>query len=126
MLNNIGLLILRVCFGAFMLLAHGWPKLMSYSDRAANFPDPLGVGASASMMLTVLAEVVCAGLVMLGFYTRYAALPLVFAMGVAAFLVHAGDPFAKMELALLYAAGFLAIALVGPGRFSFDGARGRV
>ena len=41
-------------------------------------------------------------------------------------LVHfsGGEPLKERELAILYAIPFAAIALLGPGRFSIDGARG--
>ena len=46
-------------------------------------------------------------------------------MAVAAFVVHAGDPWTlgagrSKEPALLYLFPFLALALTGPGRFSLD------
>jgi uncharacterized membrane protein YphA (DoxX/SURF4 family) len=37
--------------------------------------------------------------------------------------VHSGDPLADRELALLYLAGFAAIALAGAGHYSIDGLR---
>ncbi len=40
---------------------------------------------------------------------------------VAFFMVHAGDPFGKKELAFVYLVIFTALALTGPGRFSLDG-----
>jgi putative oxidoreductase len=41
-------------------------------------------------------------------------------MAVAAFVVHAGDPWAKKELALLYAVPYLALLLAGGGRFALE------
>ena len=40
------------------------------------------------------------------------------------FVVSGGQPIGERELAILYAIPFLAIALLGPGRFSIDGSRG--
>jgi putative oxidoreductase len=42
-------------------------------------------------------------------------------MVVAAFVIHADDPWGKKEFALLFAAGFLTLVLTGPGKFSLDG-----
>ena len=50
-MNQISLLVLRLYFGGMMLFAHGWPKLMSFSQKAAVFPDPLGVGSELSLVL---------------------------------------------------------------------------
>ena len=103
-----------------MIAGHGWGKLMAFSDRADSFPDPLGIGNSASMGLAVLAEVVCAALVAVGFMTRVMVIPLIITMCVAFFIIHAADPFGQKELAAVYGIGYIAIALIGPGKFSVD------
>lgn len=119
-LSSIGLLLLRIFLGGFMLLAHGWPKLAGFSEKSGGFPDPLGVGSPLSLSLAVFAEVFCALALMLGLFTRAAAVPLLITMLVAAFLVHADDPFQKKEFALLYAIPFLTLVLTGAGSYSLD------
>jgi putative oxidoreductase len=119
--TSLGLLLARVGAGGMMLVGHGWAKLAGFSDIAARFPDPLGLGSSTlSLGLAVFAEVFCAGAVIAGLATRFAAAALAITMLVAAFLVHAGDPFSEREAALLYAVPFLVLVLTGPGKFSFD------
>lgn len=108
-----------------LLGAHGWPKVMSFGERAATFADPLGVGSAASLSLVVFAEVACAALVMVGLWARAAAVPVVGMMTVAAFVQHATDPWSSKELPLMYLVVFAALALAGPGRWSLDGWRGR-
>jgi len=124
-LTALGLLILRVGFASMMLFGHGLPKLMKFSDLASSFADPLGVGHLPSLCMALVGEVVCTTLLALGYYARFAALGAAVTMGVAAGIVHAGDPFGKKELALAYGLSFVALALVGPGRWSLDGSRGR-
>jgi putative oxidoreductase len=119
-LRDVGLLILRVWPGSFMLAAHGWGKLSKFSASPVKFPDPLGVGATLSLSLTVFAEVGCAALIVVGLATRLAALPLVITMLVAALVIHGDDPWSKKEFALLYAAPFAALLFTGPGRLSLD------
>jgi putative oxidoreductase len=41
-------------------------------------------------------------------------------MLVAAFIIHADDPFRKQEFALLYAVPYLTLILTGGGKFSID------
>jgi len=41
-------------------------------------------------------------------------------MGVAFFIIHGADPFGEKELAAIYGIGYIAIALIGPGKFSVD------
>lgn len=119
-LNDIGLLILRVGIGAFMLVAHGWGKLAGFGELAGVFPDPIGLGSTVSLSLAIFAEVLCALLIVFGLGTRFAAVPLVVTMVVAAFVVHADDPWAKKEFALLYAIPFLTLIFTGGGRFALD------
>lgn len=114
-----GLLVLRIALGG-MMLTHGWPKLELLFDAPGKFPDPIGIGSEITLVIAVLAELVCASLVAVGLLTRWATAPLLATMLVAAFIQHAGDPFRKMEMSLLYAAGYLALMLTGPGRLSID------
>ncbi|MCK5943547.1 MAG: DoxX family protein [Planctomycetes bacterium] len=122
---SIGLLILRVGIGCYML-THGWGKAhVLFNGNAEQFGDPLGMGKTLSLVLAVGAEAGCAVLVALGAATRLAALPIAFTMGVAAFVVHADDPWtmsggASKEPALLYLIPSLALVFTGGGRFSVD------
>lgn len=119
-LLSVGLLVLRVYAGGMMLFGHGWGKLMSFGEKYAQFPDPLGVGSPLSMTMAVGAEVFCSLAVMLGLATRLTAVPLVITMLVAAFLIHADDPWGKKEFALMYLLPFLTLVFTGPGKFSID------
>ena len=119
-MNSIGLLVLRLCSGGMLLYFHGWGKLTHFSEHAATFPDPLHIGHPRSLMLTVFAEVFCSMLVMLGFATRIAAIPLTINMAMAEFVVKAGHPYADRELGLLYLASFVTLLFTGPGGFSLD------
>ncbi|REG91994.1 DoxX family protein [Algoriphagus antarcticus] len=121
LLEDIGLLILRVGAGA-MILTHGFPKLMRFFvDEPIKFMDFMGLGSVISLSLAVFAEFVCAILIMIGFKTRLATIPLVITMLTAALVVHAADPFGRKELPLLYFLVFLSILIFGAGKFSIDG-----
>ena len=118
--NDLAKLLLRIGFGGFML-THGLPKLMKlFEGGPIQFADPIGVGPTFSLILTVFAEFVCAILIIVGYKTKWAAIPLVITMLVAAFVIHGGDPWGKKEFALLYAIGFIGIGLLGSGKYSID------
>ena len=117
---DVGLLVLRVSFSVLMIVQHGWKKLVRFNEIAPKFPDPLGVGSDVSLALAVAGEVLFPLMIIVGFRTRLASIPAAITMAVAAFLVHAGDPLKEREMALLYLFAFAAIALLGPGRFSWD------
>lgn len=122
--SSLSLLLLRIIFGGAMLVGHGWGKLMTFSDRADGFPDPLGIGSFMSLLGAVLAETLFAALVTAGLFTRAALLPLIFTMGVAAFIHHGGDPLfgpgPSKEMALLYLSAYVVILIGGPGKYSAD------
>jgi putative oxidoreductase len=117
--TNIGLLIFRLIIGIFMFL-HGWQKITNFEMLSTVFPDPLGMGASTSLVLIILAEVGCSLLIIFGIFTRLAAIPPMFGMAVAAFMVHASDPFTVKEIAFLYLFLYVALFFLGAGKFSVD------
>lgn len=120
MQKDIGLLVLRLGIGLLMLFGHGLAKLTGFDSLSGSFPDPIGVGAQSSLLLAVLTEVFFSVLLALGLLSRPAALGLLTTMLVAAFIVHGDDPFARKEMALLYALSYITLLLTGPGRFSLD------
>jgi putative oxidoreductase len=118
--RDLSLLILRVGFGTALALAHGFGKL-SAPDQfiqglvKRGFPAPTFFGWAA-----LLSEFGGGLLLAFGLLTRPAATLILITLGVAAFDIHAGAPFAKRELALGYAVVALAVLLAGPGRYSLD------
>lgn len=108
-----------------MLYGHGWDKLINFSAKSGKFPDPIGVGSAPSLGLAVFSEVFCAAALILGLFTRAAAVPLLITMLVAAFIVHGGDGFKGMEKALLFAVPYLTLMFTGAGAYSIDSKLGR-
>lgn len=117
---NFVLLLLRIAVGVFML-SHGIGKFLKlFGSEPIMFADPIGIGETASLALTVFAEVFCSLLLIFGIATRFAAIPLPITMLVAVFIVHANDGFGKQELPLLYLFIYLTIAIAGAGKLSID------
>ena len=117
--SKLGLTVLRVGL-SLLMLGHGIPKINKLFESPIEFPDPIGVGPLVSLILTLVGEVICPVLIIIGFKSRLAAIPVIITMLVAAFIVHGSDPFQKKELAILYALGFLVILIGGPGKFSIN------
>jgi len=117
---DFSLLLVRIFAGGFMVFGHGWKKIERLFEGGEGFPDPLGVGGFLSIGLTVFAEVVCAIALLFGLLSRWASIPLMITMLVAAFIVHSGDGFGKQELPLIYFVGYLVIFISGPGKYSLD------
>lgn len=123
--QDLGKLILRLTVGALLLL-HGFAKLrhgvggIGEGLVAHGLPSALAYGV-------FLGEVVAPIFVLLGTYTRLAALVIAVNMVVAVALVHVGDVLHlgksggwAIELPALYFFGALAIALLGAGRYSLS------
>ena len=119
LLKDIGLAILRIA-PSLLLMTHGIPKFQNLIAGNFEFGDPLGIGAAPSLFLAVIGEVVCPVLIIIGYKTRWTAVPPAITMLVATFLVHASDPIGTKEKALLFLTFFVVIMLLGPGRYSVD------
>ncbi len=118
--SDLGLLILRVGLSA-LLLTHGIPKLLAFiNGDTAIVGDPIGLGGLITSILVLIAEFIAPVLIIIGVKTRLASISVIILMAVAAFVVHASDPIATKEKALLYLVGFIAIGLMGAGSISID------
>lgn len=106
------------------MLTHGIPKINRFfGEGPVKFADPFGLGPEVSLALAIFAEVICAGLIMVGYKVRLAAIPLMATMLTAAFYAHWDDPFPKKELPLLYFLVFMGVLAFGSGKFSIDSLR---
>jgi putative oxidoreductase len=113
------LLVCRIAFGS-MFISHGLQKLASFSIISNTFPSVMGMGSKLSLCLAIFAEVFCTMGFITGFLYRLSMLPMIFTMCMAAFVIHAKDPFSTKELALLYLFVFIMMYILGPGSFAAD------
>jgi putative oxidoreductase len=118
---NFSMLLLRVVFGILMISKYGYMKMVKFSELQNSFYNFLGLGSKFSLILVIFAETICALFIVLGLFTRLAAIPLVIAMLVVVFGANASKPLGESELALLYFSVFAVLLLCGPGRISIDG-----
>ena len=120
-----GLLSLRVFTGLSLFLKHGVEKLTGYSTMVQHFPNPLHIGAHATLAFALLSDGICSLLVVVGLFTRPAAAIVLINLLAAFFLVHRASFFSDghVELVWVYIAAFLSILVAGPGRFSIDARR---
>lgn len=116
---DLSLLLVRLAAGGLMF-THGFGKLQKLVNGNFEFGDPIGLGPEISLGLTVFAEILCAFLVLVGFFTRLATIPLIITMLVAVFIVHGDHDFGKKELGLFFLINYLVIFLSGAGKYSLD------
>ncbi|MEO7072016.1 MAG: DoxX family protein [Rhodanobacter sp.] len=127
---DLGKLLLRVALGA-LILFHGVHKLLHGTGPVLGAVLAAGLPAWVSYGVYV-GEVVAPILLLLGLWTRIAALVVAVNMLAAISLVHLGQIASlgggggwALELQGMYLAAALAIALLGAGRFSLGGRNGR-
>lgn len=119
-LGDAALTVLRAFSGASLAFGHGLGKMPPSAKFVAGV-DALGFPAPHLFAWAAgLSELAGGLLLAIGLCTRPAAALACFTMLVAAFGQHASDPFARKELALLYAAIMFAFVIVGCGRFGVD------
>jgi putative oxidoreductase len=122
--TDMGLLLLRVCFGLSLFLKHGWEKITGLEQMAQWFPDPFHIGTHASLAIATASDAVAAVLLIAGLATRPAALFIFCNISVAWIFVHHFEFFGRSadhgELCVLYLGGMLAILFCDGGRLSLD------
>jgi putative oxidoreductase len=127
---DLALLVTRVALG-FILLAHGWQKLDTYTlaGTAASFGDMgIPLPTLAAYFVTAV-ELIGGAALVLGVLTPLAGLLNMVSLLGALVLVHVqSGVFVEnggYELVLALAVGLLIVALQGAGRYSIDGLLGR-
>lgn len=125
-----GKLLLRVVLGVLVLL-HGIAKVMGGPDFIMGLLTKYGLPAQLGYLVYV-GEVLAPLLVIIGLWTRPAALIIAVNMVVAIGLVHMPELLTlsqtggwALELQGMFLFGALAIALLGAGRLSVGGIWGR-
>ena len=113
------ILVFRVCFG-FLLIRHGIQKCKNFNSLKTTFPDPLGIGIKASLILAIFGELVCSIGFIFGFLYRLCMIPMMFTMFIAGFVALRKAPFDQKELSFVYLITFILLYILGPGMYSID------
>ena len=119
-MNNIALLILRVVFAGSMLYGHGLSKFNKLIQGDFSFANPLGIGEAPTLFLAVFSEFLAPIFIIVGYKTKFFSFFPAATMFVAAFVVHWGDPFGRVEKALLFLTVFVILMMTGHGKYSID------
>ena len=103
-----------------MLYGHGLGKLNRLLEGNLSFSNPLGIGEIPTLILAVFSEFLAPIFIIIGYKTKFFSFFPAATMFVAAFIVHLGDPFGKIEKALLFLTVFVILMMTGPGKYSID------
>jgi putative oxidoreductase len=128
--EDLGRLVLRVAL-ALLLLFHGVSKLMGGVGFITGMLEKMGLPGAIGYLVYV-GEVIAPLLILVGVWTRLAALIVAGNMIVAVLLVHTKEFFTMsqtggwaLELQGMYFFAALALALLGAGRYSIGGREGK-
>jgi putative oxidoreductase len=128
--EDAGKLVLRVTVGALILL-HGIAKIAGGPGGILSMAEKAGLPGEIGY-LVYIGEVLAPVLLILGLFTRPAALIIVINMLFAFYLAHMHQLFAlaptggwALELQGMFLFGALAVALLGAGRYSVGGPYGK-
>ena len=128
--DDFGKLLLRVVLGILILL-HGISKIIAGPDFVINTATSAGLPAAIGYLVYV-GEVAAPILLILGIWSRLAALVIAGNMLFAVYLVHMKQIFTlsdqggwALELQGMFLVAALALLCLGAGRFSLGGSGGR-
>ncbi len=125
-MRDAALFLLRAVLG-FLFIAHGWQKVAIDgmdetigSFSAMHVPQP-----KLSAYITMMAELACGGLLVVGFLTTIAAAVLALVMAGALYFVHLDSGVfvgtGGFEYVLLLITALIMVIVFGSGRASIDG-----
>ncbi|PJJ97303.1 GntR family transcriptional regulator [Lysobacteraceae bacterium NML91-0213] len=122
-MQDLGRLLLRLAVGVLVLL-HGLAKLRTGVRGIERMVEAHGLPGELAWLVLV-GEIVAPLMLIIGLHARIGGVLVAINMLVAIFLVHMGDLGRlnssggwAVELQLMFLAGAVAVALLGPGRFS--------
>ena len=122
--NDLGLLLLRLAIGGLMLF-HGVHKLLFGVGFIGDMLAAMGLPSFIAYG-SLVAEVLAAAMIVVGLWTRLAAVVFAGNMVVAILMAHLSsisiDPMTgglNIELPLLYLAGAVVLCLTGGGKYTF-------
>jgi len=118
--NNIAILFFRIAVAIELIVVHGSKKIAHHGHAAEIVPNPLGLPEAFNQGFAFAATLIFPLFILVGFYTRVAAL---FALAVPMtgyLVVHWNDSLAEKDVPFMYSISLLLIIVCGAGKYSMD------
>jgi putative oxidoreductase len=127
-LQQYGIALLRIIIGIVFIM-HGSQKLFTYGYQGVvGSMGQMGIPAPEIAAVLIMTTELVGTLLLLGLFTRLAAIPIAFAMLVAIVQVHLKHGFfaggGGYEFPLTLAVGAIALVLTGSGAWALDNVLG--
>ncbi len=117
---HLAMLIFRVLVSVQLMTTHGLKKLGIGVGQAEIVPNPLGLPEQLNTLFATSANLFFPVLVIFGFLTRLASLPVLAVTMTGYFVLHWNDPLPEKDMPFMYSLAFLLILVLGPGKYSMD------
>jgi putative oxidoreductase len=117
---HLTMLVFRVLVSVQLMTTHGLKKLGVGVEQAEKIPNPLGLPEQLNNYFATAANLFFPVLVILGFFTRLASLPVLAVTMTGYFVLHWNDPLLEKDMPFMYSLSFLLILVLGPGKYSLD------
>lgn len=114
------MLFFRVLVSLEIMVAHGFKKIGIGVTEAEHVPNPLHLPEAFNSAFAISANIFFPFLVLIGFCTRLATLPILAVTLTGYFVVHLHDSFLEKDAPFIYSVVFLLILVLGPGKVSID------
>lgn len=124
--SNLSRLFLRL-FAGIMFMQFGIRQWTHFDSISTDMVGVLGMSGETTLILLIVIEIVCSALIMIGLFSRLAALPPLVTMIVAETVVLSGVETGSAMLLnsqpyvpILFIGIFVYMLLAGPGKVSLD------
>jgi len=121
---NMATLLLRLTMG-IVAVYYGYKLMADYSNSKNTTQQVFGLSQEISLLLKIFIKLLCGLLVVFGLFSRIAAGMIVIYLGYVLYAQYHLQFFGSGNFALIFFGGFMAILLLGPGKYSVDSAMGR-
>jgi putative oxidoreductase len=117
---HLSLLIFRVAACVELIVAHGLKKIGVGIEKAEMIPNPLHLPEGLNSVFAIAGNLFFPLLIIVGFLTRLAILPILAITLTGYFLVHWQDPVLVRDTPYIYSIIYLLLLVLGPGKYSVD------
>ena len=110
----------RLLLSLEMIFAHGLKKIGLGVSEAEVVPNPLNLPEELNGLLAISANLFFPVLIIFGFFTRLAVLPILSVTLTGYFVLHFHDAPLLKDTPFIYSLSYLLILFLGAGKYSID------
>ncbi|MEW5675660.1 DoxX family protein [Flavobacterium enshiense] len=114
------ILFFRIAVSLQLIVVHGLKKIGIGTGFTEAVPNPYHLPENINFFLAVASNIFFPILIIIGWKTRWATLPVLAVTLSGYFIVHWNDSLLESDVPFMYSIAFLLIAFLGAGKYSLD------